>query len=212
MLTPIGSSRATRAVAYSRIDNITQPAQLNWMQAPGKTDVFTATVEPLIWTAKRTGAKAEALAQAFLEAVNMHYGADDAKEAVAILGFRTLLEAEGGSVPTAQAVRLYGGPSRCTEEAVRKAARLGQLIAVRDGLGNLHFPVWQFGPRGGVLGGMREVLALLRKLPHFEDLTPLTFLLNFSARLGGRSPLEALRGQDPIDLETVKQLAIAAGE
>ena len=199
-------------VAYNPIDIIAQPAQLGLMQAPGKADVFTETVEPLVRTAKRTGAKADALTQAFLEAIHTLYGADDAKEAVAIMGFRTLLGAEGGSVPTAQATRLYGGPSQCTEEAVRKAARLGQLIAVRDGLGNLHFPVWQFGPRGGVLGGMREVLGLLRKLPYYEDLTPLPFFLNFSARLGGRSPLEALRGQDPIDLETVKQLAVAAGE
>lgn len=175
-------------------------------------DVFTETVTPLIRAAKQSGATPDSLSQAFLTAVSDLYGSAEAKETSAMLGFRSLLAAEGGSVGAAEAAKLYGGPAGCTEEAVRKAARGGQVIAIRDGLGNLHFPVWQFSARGGVLAGMREALALLRKHPHFDDLLPATFFLNPSARLQGRTPLEALRSGEAKLVERVLALAEESAE
>ncbi len=175
-------------------------------------DVFTETVTPLIRAAKRSGATPDSLSQAFLAAVSDLYGAAEAKETSAMLGFRSLLASEGGSVPAAEAAKLYGGPAGCSEEAVRKAARAGQVIAIRDGLGNLHFPVWQFSPRGGVLPGLRETLASLREHPHFDDLLPATFFLNPSSRLQGKTPLDALRAGEARLVERVQALAAELAE
>jgi hypothetical protein len=77
-------------------------------------------------------------------------------------------------------------------------------------MGEWMFPVWQFGDRGGVLPGLREVLGILREgHPAFNDLTAITFFLNPSPYLKGRKPLEALRDGD---LATVREQARAAHE
>lgn len=180
--------------------------------ALAESNVFTETVTPLLKAAKETGATAEAVSRAFLLAVDELYGSAEAKASAAAIGFRSLLAAEGGSVGAAEAAGLYGGPTGCTEEAVRKAARAGQLIAIRDGLGGLHFPAWQFSERGGTLTGLRDTLAVLRGHPHFDDLLPATFFLNPSARLRGKTPLEALRSGEPDAIERVKRLAVEAAE
>lgn len=182
------------------------------IHAHSEPDVFTQTVEPLVRQAKKSGATAEALTKAFMGALSAFFTPQEAKETVAMLGFRNLLAAEGGAVDADAAAKLYGGPTKCGPEAVRKAARLGQVIAVRDGLGNLHFPVWQFSPRGGTLPGLREILSLLQARKDTDDLQPLTFFLNPSAALKGRTPLEALRQGDEQDLERIKRMAAAAGE
>jgi hypothetical protein len=175
-------------------------------------DVFTATVAPLLQGAKKNGATARSLSEAFLGAMTNLYGDVDLKETSAAVGFIGLLNAEGGAVNARNAAKLYGGPSDYSEEAVRKAARQGQVIAIRDGNGNLHFPAWQFGARGGLLPGLKEILALLARRPHADDLAPVTFLLNATARLGGISPLEALRRGDEALLTKVRQLAREAAE
>ncbi|MDO8540104.1 MAG: hypothetical protein Q7S40_06635 [Opitutaceae bacterium] len=172
-------------------------------------DVFTETVPALLRAARDGGATPEALSVAFLTNLEKVFGPTRAKETSAMLGFRKLLGADGGSVNAADATKLYGGPVNCTEEAVRKAARGGQLISVRDGLGNVLFPVWQFSPRGGALPGLREVLAILRRHPHFDDLLPFTFFLNPTARLNGRSPVAALRDAN---VEPVLRLASELAE
>lgn len=175
-------------------------------------DIFTQTVEPMVQSAKKSGATARSLSGAFIEALANTYGDVDLKEASAAVGFILLLAQEGGSVNARNAARLYGGPSNYSEEAVRKAARNGQVIAIRDGNQNLHFPVWQFSPRGGTLPGLKETLALLAPRAKSDDLAPVAFFLNKTARLEGLSPIEALRlgGEDRV--EAVKQLALESTE
>ncbi|HTO03438.1 MAG TPA: hypothetical protein VL069_07040 [Opitutus sp.] len=172
-------------------------------------DVFTATVVPTIKAAKAGGATARSLAEAFMGAMTKLYGDVDMKETSAMVGFIQLLNAEGGSVSARNAARLYGGPSGYSEEAVRKAARQDQIIAIRDGNGNMHFPVWQFGPRGGAVAGLREIIAILKRRSNVDELSLVTFFINPSARLGDRSPIEALRAGD---VETVKRLAMESAE
>jgi hypothetical protein len=172
-------------------------------------DVFTAIVAPTIKAAKESGATARTLAEAFMDAMTKLYGDVDMKETSAMVGFIQLLNAEGGSVSAKNAAKLYGGPSVYSEEAVRKAARQDQLIAIRDGNGNMHFPVWQFSPRGGAVTGLRETIALLKRRPNVDELSLVTFFINPSARLGDRSPIEALREGD---VETVKRLAMESAQ
>lgn len=130
----------------------------------------------------------------------------------ATIGFINLLKAEGGSVSVRNAAKLYGGSTGCSEATVRKAARARRLIAIRDGNGELLFPVWQFAPRGGTLPGLREVLMILSHRPHADALTPVAFFINPTSRLTGLSPIEALRlGRENL-VSVVKQLALEAAE
>jgi hypothetical protein len=183
-----------------------------YMEQVIERDIFTQTVEPMIQSAKKSGATARSLSGAFIEALANAYGDVDLKEASAAVGFILLLAQEGGSVNAKNAAKLYGGPNNYSEEAVRKAARNGQVIAIHDGNDNLHFPVWQFSPRGGTLPGLKETLAILASRAEFDDLVPATFFLNKTARLEGLSPIEALRlgGEDMV--KAVKQLAIESAE
>ncbi len=177
-------------------------------------NIFTETVKPLVRAAKDNGATLDNLSAAFLEAVSGVYGYDGAKHATAQVGFTRLLASEGGSVSAKEAAGFYGGRSPTSEEAVRKAARLGQIIAVKDGRGGVHFPRWQFTSKGGVLPGLREVLAALRSHPLAgkDDLLPVNFLLNPSARLEGQRPLDMLRSGDVAALKRILTLAAEAAE
>lgn len=175
-------------------------------------NIFTETVQPLVRAAKEKGATVEALSAAFLSAVDNIYGQAEARQTTAQVGFAHLLASEGGSVSAKAAAALYGGKTPSSDEAVRKAARLGQVIAIRDGRGGLHFPCWQFSAKGGVLPGLREIIGALRQQPHFEDLKLVTFMLNPSARLGGRRPLDVLRERDEAGLKRVLELAAAQAE
>jgi hypothetical protein len=148
--------------------------------------------------------------RAFVRAVRAVYSKGAAKTAAATSGFWDLMSREGGSLPASKALKLYGGAAPVTAEALRKAAKAGRLIGVRDGLGEWLFPVWQFGELGGVLPGLREVLLVLHdRHPAFNELTPITFFLNPSPYLKGRTPLEALREGE---LDAVKRQARAAHE
>lgn len=174
-------------------------------------DVFTSIVPTIVKTAKQTGATAETLSAAFMRAMVDNFGDADLKNSAAVVGFIELLNAEGGSVSAKDATKLYS-PTGCSEEAVRKAARQRSLIAIRDGTGSLHFPVWQFSPRGGALPGVSEVLQLLSRRPHIDDVSIATFFTNPSARLGNRSPIAALRSGDEKLIAAVKRLAAEASE
>lgn len=191
------------------LDNNTCNLHNYGMEQTLEPDVFSATVAPTIKAAKESGATARTLAEAFMGAMTRLYGDVDMKETSAMLGFIQLLNAEGGSVSAKRAAKLYGGPSVYSEESVRKAARQDQLIAVRDGNGNMHFPVWQFSPRGGAVAGLRETIGILKRRPGVDELSLVTFFINPSARLGDRSPIEALRAGE---VEVVKRLAMESVE
>jgi hypothetical protein len=175
-------------------------------------DVFTETVEPLMRAAKERGATPESLSAAFVSAMFGLYGRPAAKDFSAKIGFMNLISQEGGVASAKEAAELYGGRTPATDEAVRKAARLGQLIVVKDGRGNMLFPKWQFSEKGGVLPGLRETLKVLRQHPHFHDLLPFTFFLNPSARLGGKRPVDLLRSAREGDIRLVLNLATESAE
>lgn len=109
-------------------------------------------------------------------------------------GRMALLQEEGACVDSAEAAKLYLGNPRKTSnpETVRKAARENRLISIRDGHGDLMFPVWQFAERGGTLGGLSDVLKTLALRPSFSEITPFRFFLQYHPRTIGR-PLDALR-------------------
>ena len=182
------------------------------MNAVTMPDVFTDIVRPLVRAAKSTGTSSTALSTAFTDAIMAEYGPATAKEVSAKIGFIRLITQEGGAASAKEAAALYGGTKPASDEAVRKAARLGQLIVVRDGRGQMLFPRWQFATRGGVWPGIRDTLQALKKRPHFHDLLPLTFFLNPSARLGGKRPLDIVQTDQPDNLPRVLRLAEEAAE
>jgi hypothetical protein len=140
--------------------------------------------------------------RAFVRAVRAVYSEGAAQSAAATSGFWELMSRNGGYLPASKALKLYGGGTPVTAEALRKAAKAGHVIGVRDGLGEWMFPVWQFGERGGMLPGLREILSILREgHPAFNDLTAITFFLNPSPYLKGRTPVEALRDGDHAAVE-----------
>ena len=104
-------------------------------------ETYANMVTPILSAAKDHGATADSLIKVFVEGMTRLYGETASKDVAARLGFINLLKAEGGSVSAKKVVKLYGGVNDVSEEAVRKAVCNGQLIAVRDGLDNLHFPV-----------------------------------------------------------------------
>jgi len=136
----------------------------------------------------------------------------DPKDVCAAAGFLHLLGREGGVVTAREAAILFGGPGKCSEDAVGEAASNGQIIAVRDASNVLHYPVWQFAAQGGTLPGLKETLAILAERPNFDGLAAMTFFLNPSARLDGRSPLGALREGGDRMIAAVKRLAIESVE
>lgn len=101
---------------------------------------------------------------------------------------REMLEAEGGSVGTAEAAEMLGGISK---QAVDKRRERGRILALPRG-GGYAFPLWQFdeGTRDGLVFGLARVLGSFS----VEDpWMRAEFLLAPSARLGGKRPLDALK-------------------
>lgn len=126
------------------------------------------------------------------------------KKASVAAGYFLVLAQKGGSVKAKAAATLYG----YSEKNLLKAARGGQIIAIRDGTGHLQFPVWQFGPRGGALPGIKEVLAILAPRTRVDGLAPMGFFLNKTVRLRGLSPIEVLSQGGGERVKKVMQLAI----
>lgn len=112
-------------------------------------------------------------------------------------GLTTLLHAEGGCVPVAEARKLFHRPDGVSRQTMSEKIRARELIAYRTGGGQYVLPTWQFRPEGGLLRGLPEVLRKIReKLPHADDLFAFTFFLQADPVIGGRTPLEALRAGD----------------
>lgn len=124
------------------------------------------------------------------------YPRPEARFAVAGLGGRLALMAkEGGCVDAKQAAQAYLGShprKKGNAETVRKAARERRLIAIRDGHGDLLFPVWQFTQDAGAWPGLAEVLKVLAERPGYSDITPFVFFLQPHPVTDG-TPLAALR-------------------
>ena len=124
------------------------------------------------------------------------YPLPEARFAVAGLGGRLALMAkENGCVDAKKAAQAYVGPhprKKANPETVRKAARERRLISVRDGHGDMLFPVWQFAETGGALPGLPLVLNALEERPGYSDITPFVFFLQAHPTTRG-TPLAALR-------------------
>jgi hypothetical protein len=94
---------------------------------------------------------------------------------------RKLLEAEGGSLSSAEASKLL----KITRQAVDKRRRENKLLGLELGKKGYHYPTWQFGLRN-----LEDVLSALGDRDEWEKLN---FLLNPSDLLDDRTPLEVLQ-------------------
>ncbi|HRE82367.1 MAG TPA: hypothetical protein PLN52_15075 [Opitutaceae bacterium] len=108
-------------------------------------------------------------------------------------GLAKLLNAEGGCVDGAEAAALFRRPEPVTRQALTERIRNGDIVAYKTSGGQYRIPRWQFRPEGGVLPGLAEAVAILRKDPSFEALTPFAFFLQVHPLTPGHTPLEALR-------------------
>lgn len=99
------------------------------------------------------------------------------------LAMDKLLHAEGGTVGATEAANLLGGVRR---QAVAKARASGRLLGIK--VGNAYqYPIWQF-QQGGILPGLREVLAVLPD----EEWMRLEFFLQTHYGLQEQRPLDLL--------------------
>jgi len=96
-----------------------------------------------------------------------------------------MLEAEGGVFTGSEMAQLL----RISRQAVDKRRRAGRLLAVELGRRRWLYPAWQVVD-GHALAGIEETLAALREWPAW---TKMAFFLSGDSRLGGDSPLAALR-------------------
>ena len=94
---------------------------------------------------------------------------------------RKLLEAEGGSVSSAEAAKLL----KISRQAVDKRRRENKLLGLELGKKGYHYPTWQFGLRN-----LEEPLSALGDRDEWEKLN---FFLNPSDVLDDRTPLEVLQ-------------------
>ena len=101
---------------------------------------------------------------------------------------RAMLETGGGSVGTAEAAEILGGISK---QAVDKRRERGTILALPRGGGGYAFPLWQFdeGTRDGLVRGFARVL---KSFSVENPWMRAEFMLAPSARLGGKTPLDAL--------------------
>jgi hypothetical protein len=97
---------------------------------------------------------------------------------------KELLEADGGVVGPEQLGRVLG----IQRQSVDKRRKAGTLLAIEIG-NRFVYPVWQVeGNR--TLDHLEDVLAALK---HHDGWRKLSFFVNGNVRLGGKSPLQALR-------------------
>lgn len=101
------------------------------------------------------------------------------------LAKRSLLQAGGGTLSSAEVARLLG----VSRQTVNNRRIRGRLIGVPSGRGDYEYPAWQFGD-GAVLPGLERVLLALRD---HHPWTQISYMLNPDSRLGDDVPLDVLR-------------------
>ena len=116
-------------------------------------------------------------------------------------GREEILRAEGGTVGAREAAGLMG----MTRQSVDNRRRANRLIGLSLGRRGYAYPVWQFA-EGGTVGGLEAVLDVLRG---FSPWMQAQFMLTGDARLGGQTPLAALRSEQ---VESVLRAAAGFGE
>jgi hypothetical protein len=98
-----------------------------------------------------------------------------------------LITAAGGMLDGSDVAKLLG----MTPAGVHKRYQAGQLLGIREEKRRIGYPALQFdGPR--VVRDLPRVLAALAE-NETDDWSQLRFLAGSNARLGGRSPVEALK-------------------
>lgn len=100
-------------------------------------------------------------------------------------GREELLQAEGGTISADKAAKLLG----ITRQSIDNRRRANKLIGLSLGRHGYVYPVWQF-TQDGTLAGLTEVLAALDR---FTPWMQAQFMITGDARLGGGTPLAALR-------------------
>lgn len=115
--------------------------------------------------------------------------------------------AEKESLKTLEGGHLSADEARAflklSKPALLDRFKKGRLLGWRE-KNAVRFPVWQFGPAGGLLPGLEETLAALRTKPSYDDWAKVLFFLNPRHSLGEQRPLDLLRQGR---LEAVLQLA-----
>jgi hypothetical protein len=101
-----------------------------------------------------------------------------------VIALREQLADEGGVYTASEVASLLG----ISRQAVHKRTRAGQLLGIEEGERTV-YPVWQFDG-AAVLDGLPDILGAF--LIH-SPIARLRFFLAPNARLGGESPIEALR-------------------
>jgi hypothetical protein len=95
-----------------------------------------------------------------------------------------LLEAEGGVIGPEEVGKLLG----ITRQSVDKRRKAGTLLALEIG-NRFVYPVWQI-ESNRTLNHLEDTLAVLKDHDAWRKLS---FFVHGNVRLGGRSPLQALR-------------------
>jgi len=161
------------------------------------TTMIDQVIPSVIKDAAERGTDFETVYKVVVRALAEAFPSSGAQYAAAgLAGRRSLMQREGGCVDAKAAAVLYAGAhttKAAHPETVRKAAREQRLISMKDGLGEILFPLWQFKvEEGGVLPGLARVLKQLALRPGHSEITPFVFFLQPHRRLG-TSPLAALR-------------------
>lgn len=102
---------------------------------------------------------------------------------------RKALAQEGGSISVSEAATLLG----ISKSTVLRRYKEKRLLGWRDYFGGqVQLPAWQFTSEG-LLPGFDEVMAVLRKATHLDDIAGILFFLGQYHSLDGQRPLDCLR-------------------
>jgi hypothetical protein len=114
-----------------------------------------------------------------------------------------LITSAGGMLDGSDVAKLLG----MTAAGVHKRYQAGQLLGIREEKRRIDYPALQFdGPR--VVRDLPRVLAALAE-NEIDEWSQLRFLAGANARLGGRTPVDALKAGD---VDAVLAAARAFGE